>query len=51
MRRFVSIVVNCVRPSLCLLTTAQLAQRSWEYCNDSYRLDLCVRFDSEVIVS
>ena len=37
--------------SLCFVSPMQFTQRAWNYCNDSCRLDLCVRFDAEVIVS
>jgi len=32
------------------LTQSEFTQRAWNYCNDSYRLDLCTRFPPEVIV-
>eukprot|EP00980_Cylindrotheca_fusiformis_P018956 scaffold6350_cov117-Cylindrotheca_fusiformis.AAC.1 len=31
------------------LTDSMFAQRAWDYCNDSCRLDLCVRFSAETI--
>ncbi|CAJ1943064.1 unnamed protein product [Cylindrotheca closterium] len=42
--------IACIYDAL-ELTDVKLAQRAWEYCNDSYRLDLCVRFPSEVIAT
>jgi len=33
------------------LTQPKFTQRAWNYCNDSCRLDLCVRFPAEVVVS
>lgn len=33
------------------LTQSKFTQLAWNYCNDSYRLDLCTRFQPELIVS
>jgi len=33
------------------LNDSKFAQRAWNYCNDSCRLDLCARYQAEVIAS